>query len=175
MHFLRNTLHKNNLKTFFWGGGGREGGGGMCINNVHKLLSVITKLNSSYPVCTITGLQAQIWQINVIYWSHLSVVPIAQTLFNLLKSLLKKCLECLNAQVPWVPKCPWSAQFAFESSLSKKKSATLQEMDWLIVSYRVFKNFSEYKFYITLIIVSFGNKRYINFTTFCQPDVLYFL
>ena len=61
----------------------------------------------------------------------------------------------------WVPQCPsalrmplecfWSSQFPFECSTSKKKPATLQQ--------NLAKNFSEYKFYMTLLAVSFlGNK-----------------
>ena len=85
-----------------------------------------------------------------------------------------KCFECLRALgMPleclwgahffslWEPQCPsavrmplecfWSSQFPLECSTSKKKSATLQQ--------NLAKNFSGYKFYMTLLAVSFlGNK-----------------
>ena len=79
---------------------------------------------------------------------------------------IPKCLEYPSVQVPFefpsvlsaqVPlEFPSSAQSALWMLFEQERSAALLEMYSLIVS-RVFKNFSEYIFYITLIIFWFLN------------------
>ena len=75
----------------------------------------------------------------------------------------------------WVPQCPsalrmpleclWSAQFPFECSTSKKKSATLQQMDSL-------KTFQNTNFTWHFLLSPFLEIRFVSFASFCQLNVI---
>ena len=98
-------------------------------------------------------------------------------------SEVSKCLEYhSNARVPKCPwsapgktlECPWSALWVHNFPLSRlwaKKSCNITS-DGFVNIFRLFKNFLEHIFYMTLLFSLYLEMGCVNFTTCCWSDVI---